>query len=462
MQPCFSICGKCGDHYLSVSKCPCLNSERPYFFTCVKCNSLYLCCSECPCKTPNPKHHHILWKCISNISFLQKKINGNKSNIYPFSFMNEIFRGVINCGVVEDSCDYVAGYGSDITVKRFDLERMNGNILFHKEIIPGYRFSRISKLDLGFGKKGGPNHYRIESMMIVYELLILCKGYLFLCGGAVVSIIMGDDIDDYDLFFVCGSVEEANTQLRLCLEKLDSFGIDDIFYKSNPNVITVTTNNIIIKFFMTIYPSINQILDGFDIAPCKCGLGYVRGSFDFFGNIEAGLSMLTLSFPINYDQITKLYTPRIVSYNCRGFNILIPEVSYLVNEINSIDIKFKREKYQKYWDIESVNNDLCECNSDECEIDKPTQIHSFNFNECEWEIKNPNNKFFRNIPSLKHTPKEFYGEGYIPSYVGISNDIYVVVIQWLRLYNIPRDIFSHVFKEVGLNHIRYCFQYLHC
>ena len=270
-----------------------------------------------PVPPPQPKDLWELWKCVSHISFVQKKTNGY-TNLYSLDELNSIFSEIFKHGY-KNSTSHIQGSGMNSSARK----------TAHKPV-----------LDF--------DHY--EYMGLVDDLLRLCKGHLFLCGGGPVSMVADNiQINDYDLFFVCDSVEEADRYLKLCLERVDEYiseyDVPNCRFVSNCNVITINLSHTVFQFIRRLYISPNQILDGFDLPACKIGYGYLTedcNKCDIFTNIEGGLSILTMSFPINCNQITTSHSSRIDKYRNKGFDILIPGVREDVIEFKSMDIHFTK------------------------------------------------------------------------------------------------------------------------
>ena len=89
-----------------------------------------------------------------------------------------------------------------------------------------------------------------QTYPIIVELLNLAEGKLSLCGGAVLDIITDCRPRDFDLFFHCASIEEADNILMKCLLHLEDkykqtgsvFGLnmmDHIFYERSIGVLNV-------------------------------------------------------------------------------------------------------------------------------------------------------------------------------------------------------------------------------
>ena len=526
----FNTCDEClkKDFTLCFVSSPSQKSNTPYkcFLFPSKSNREYC---DIKYSTGTTKELLQLWKYVSDISFFQKKIN-TVTELYPFESIHKIFSSLSS------------GY------------RIDANYIdppgFNYDSGDGVKYPKLTNDNYTTGIE------KLQSDLLITNLINLCKGHLFLCGGAIVSVLLQKEINDYDFFFVCDTVEEADHYLRICLEFIDSSFKDNLNkYISNPNVITIKSNRDVFQFIRRLYTSPNQILDGFDLPACKFGYGYLTqnsSKCDIFTNIEGGLSIITMSFPINCNQITTSHSSRIDKYNNKGFNILLPGVCDSVSQLNSMDIYFQRNtgygfssniwyihynggivsdydpKLTKFpintimnkpymvryhspdaislMDVtcDAVINKTCDVRMNKDQINKFSKNYAkyimgdrykewamamfiddddekreeiwdlrildiksilkqsaIKTKHCKWKVKNPGDQFFGKVNPLKVTPKDFYGGGeYIPFNVGISDDIYVVVVQWLRLYAVPQDLIELIFMYMANEQCDSCFQHL--
>ena len=240
-----------------------------------------------------------IWKKVLSIEYLIKKVykfplilNGNMAHkFFSHLFMNDRSR-----------LKYDVPYISSSKDNKIDIST----------------FTQASKI---IGRRL-PN--------IIKRILEISDNHLFLCGGSVLSALDGTTPNDYDIFFVGNTTEEADSVLYECLSLLKVFegtSIEVNYCKATRGVITVnfTTNTftkIKIQFIKRLYTSPGQILDGFDLPGCKYGYGDNCG---FFTTFSGALALITRTFPIDTKQITTSHSYRIEKYCIsKKFNVLLP------------------------------------------------------------------------------------------------------------------------------------------
>jgi hypothetical protein len=256
-----------------------------------------------------------VWKKVSDVEFLQKKLNG-----YP----NMMFRN----DVVNLDTSLYAPIEYDVPTVLGG--RMNMLPRLRSNVSVAYDIDKVA--------------YKLQNKYsLVWELIQICDGRLFLCGGAVLSLMEDSSPNDFDMFFSCDSTEEADKYLALCLNHIDS-KISDSTSCANIHVITVNIIGLKIQFIKRLYPSPISILDGFDLPGCKYGFG-IDG---LFTTISGAVAYITMSFPIDTKQITTSHTDRIAKYHySKGFSILLP--GHLGgNFMNTSGIQFVQENDNMY------------------------------------------------------------------------------------------------------------------
>ena len=170
---------------------------------------------------------------------------------------------------------------------------------------------------------------------IVPKLLELFPDNLFLCGGSVLTTILRREFNgghraahDFDIFFCCKNVDEAENILRVCLEMTNTpFPIKFSRYS-----VTVNHHGTKIQFIRRIYQEPSQILLGFDIWACQHGWNPKIGYF----TIPTGaLSLAINAFPIDPTKRSFSYGHRLFKYyRIKEFDILLPGVD--INESDDI------------------------------------------------------------------------------------------------------------------------------
>ena len=233
---------------------------------------------------PEPSTVFDLWQLASNVSFFEKKLYG-LPRLIP-----------ITNAVANTTCNLPMG-------------------------VP-YVKTNISSLN-----KNPCHNYNLG---LINKMINECNGHLFLCGGAVFSILSNKTINDYDMFFVANTVDEANMYLKRCLRIIDEYVLSlsrEVYsrFVSNINTNTVRVCNIVVQFIKRLYTSPEQIIDGFDLPGCKFLYGKLTpdGQIQSYANIEGYTALKTMSFPVNTKQITTSHSSRLRKYQGKGFNILL-------------------------------------------------------------------------------------------------------------------------------------------
>ena len=159
---------------------------------------------------------------------------------------------------------------------------------------------------------------------IINEILLIGKGYISLCGGAISDLINDIYPTDFDLFFHSVTIEEADILLSKCMDYVKNLNLA-IFYKRSQGVITViiTVNNkkINMQFIQRIYKTKNNILLGFDLAGSRLGWNPVD---KFFSTICGAIALSMKSFPVDTTQRSLSHEYRLKKYIRKGFNVLLP------------------------------------------------------------------------------------------------------------------------------------------
>lgn len=161
----------------------------------------------------------------------------------------------------------------------------------------------------------------------VYDILNIGNGKISLCGGAVPFILRDCVQDDYDLFFHSGSVDELDDIFNKCLNYLNDLkeikNIHDYTntvtytrsqYMMNVNV-RVHTGIINfygdLQFIKRAYKTKEQILFGFDLAPCRFGYNPKDG---VFATICGAISLSMKAFALDSSIRSASFGSRLDKY----------------------------------------------------------------------------------------------------------------------------------------------------
>lgn len=171
---------------------------------------------------------------------------------------------------------------------------------------------------------------------LVYELLKLSNGRISLCGGSIVNLIFqGYNGADWDLFFHCDSVEEADELLNDCMDYIQQNVKSKITYSRSQGVQTVNYNRKNIQFIRRIYKSKDQVLLGFDLAGSRLGYNIKDG---LFATIDGAMALAMKSFAIDVTRRSLSFRYRIEKYLRKQFTILLPGLpEVLENEVVTPD-----------------------------------------------------------------------------------------------------------------------------
>ena len=166
----------------------------------------------------------------------------------------------------------------------------------------------------------------INNYDIVNEILLLGNGKISLCGGSLLELINDDqNCNDWDFFFHCDTIEEADDLLSRCLLLLENNRLnglqDNVVHSRNQQVHTVEYGMLTLQFIKRVYKTKDQVLLGFDLAPSRIGYNPVDG---LFATLCGGLSIAMKCFPLDTTQRSMSFGYRLEKYMSKGFNILYP------------------------------------------------------------------------------------------------------------------------------------------
>jgi hypothetical protein len=201
-----------------------------------------------------------------------------------------------------------------------------------------------------------PDDFKIgfyDTRGIIDKLFEVTKGKMSLCGGAVLAQMIrnGDVPNDYDFFFHCDSVEEADDLLKLCMKTIADYlteNFDDYFsniedlewpewngttrYSRSQGAQTVSIHPqdfdraIKLQFIRRNYQHKDQILLGFDLPCCQYGFNTHDG---FFTTIAGGMAYALGMFPLDLTQRSLSFGFRLRKYLEKGFVVLLPGLDHL-------------------------------------------------------------------------------------------------------------------------------------
>ena len=207
-------------------------------------------------------------------------------------------------------------------------------------------------------KSNSVYNYLNNKYPLIYEILLVGNGKLSLCGGSIIDIIRDYSyIKDFDFFFHCDSIEEADDILNRCLLLIDKY---DAKYTRSQGVLTahLGEDQDKLQFIRRIYKTKDQILLGFDMAGCRVGYNPIDG---VFATMCGGLAIAMKAFPVDVTQRSFSFIHRLRKYYHKGFDIMFPGIPLDFNKnITTCDGKIEYNGDQKYsfsWDIQHYDSD---------------------------------------------------------------------------------------------------------
>ena len=180
---------------------------------------------------------------------------------------------------------------------------------------------------------------------ILKKLLEITNNKMSLCGGSVLcNMSKRGTPNDYDFFFHCDSVSEADDLLKLCMKTIaDNYKEEHmkVTYNRSQGAQTVVIVNkedissvIKLQFIRRNYQFKDQILLGFDLPCCQYGFNLGDG---FFTTIPGGMAFALGIFPLDLTQRSLSFGFRLRKYTKRGFVILLPGIKDFKLELKTPD-----------------------------------------------------------------------------------------------------------------------------
>lgn len=200
-----------------------------------------------------------------------------------------------------------------------------------------------------------------DDIHILGDLFEITNGKMSLCGGAILSLIQFQIPKDYDFFFHCDSVSEADDMLKLCMQTIHTFYAEmgdeyAITYSRSLSTQTVViasqfdiSDTIKIQFIRRNYQHKDQVLLGFDLPCCQYGYNDIDG---FFTTIPGGITLASGMFSLDLTQRSLSFAHRLRKYSGKGFLIVFPGIKSMESDIRTPDGRLS-ESYNKILDFMS-------------------------------------------------------------------------------------------------------------
>jgi hypothetical protein len=154
-------------------------------------------------------------------------------------------------------------------------------------------------------------------------------GKVVLAGGSLVSILLCRPVNDYDLFFVGCTEEEATQIIQKIMQTLAEDAICmSVISTKNCWTIEVRKNGggIIkrIQFIFRLYKNIDEIMLGFDIDSCCM----VYDGKEIYMSKRCLFAFQNHVNIIDFTRMSPTYEYRLYKYSLRGFDVHVPGFEY--------------------------------------------------------------------------------------------------------------------------------------
>jgi len=252
------------------------------------------------------------------------------------NIINDIFLTNYWCtrkNMVNITSDYIVG-----------LDEINQWFDYFKDV----RFKRINRISLDSNRNYPDkrlNIGKIESFLIhnckpVYDILNIGRGKISLCGGAIISILQGGNPHDYDLFFHSDSVDEIDDIFNECMYYFANLVNADIRYSRSRYLMNVSVDYGIfygdLQFIKRVYKTKEQVLFGFDLAPCRLGYNPKDG---VFATICGAMAFSMNAFALDISNRSKSFGHRLHKYSYNNsYSILLPQLQSDIINDNSMEL----------------------------------------------------------------------------------------------------------------------------
>lgn len=268
---------------------------------------------------------------------------------------------------------------------------------------------------------------------IIYECLLACKGKLSLCGVELVTIMNGDVVNSFNLFFDSCTISEANSYVDKC----SSIFKNSYFISSfgNNSLIFTDKDNNVVRIYFTIFENKNMLLRNIGDVPERHGWNPIDG---YFGTLSGSMSIIMAAYLIDSRFIFRKFQHYLEDI---GYIILFPGFN---ENFDSTVLNFDENitsniiEYEGKDGIHSTIIGVDTYNSIITAIDN-------NQNSTE-TYSSPSFSYFQENYSRTSNLKELFGDLYKVNIVGIDNDRYVAFSGCKRKFNLNNDIFQLICK----------------
>ena len=170
------------------------------------------------------------------------------------------------------------------------------------------------------GKLSSIKETIIKEYPIIYDLLNMADGQISLCGGSITNLIKDEEIEDFDIFFHCNTIEQADRLLAQSMKLLNRHKAKYTITQAVETVYLIKPD-ITIQFIRRVYQTKEQILLGFDLAPSRMGWNPVNG---FFTTICGARALVDGWFPLDLTQRSLSMSHRVNKYIRKDYSVVFP------------------------------------------------------------------------------------------------------------------------------------------
>jgi hypothetical protein len=151
---------------------------------------------------------------------------------------------------------------------------------------------------------------------------------LILAGGSVNSIILKQEVNDYDVFCITKDYNQAIYEIKRLHQYLLTKTTYKIVMIRNQHAITFRSKDIKVQFILRLYNSIIQVISGFDIDSCCVAYDgiHVYGMPRYVRSVIYGYNFT------DPDRQSLTYSSRLIKYQKRRFAIALP--GYNADRVN--------------------------------------------------------------------------------------------------------------------------------
>lgn len=178
------------------------------------------------------------------------------------------------------------------------------------------------------------------------EILKGVEDKVMIAGGSVFAQMYRSAYNDYDLFIIDSTPEEAEKIVNKIHKNLKC----KVIYRSK-NVITFKNEDYDVQIILRLYKTVSEVLHGFDVD--SCCVGYYKGKF--YATERAIFSLYYSTNTVNFNRLSPSYEYRLVKYAKRGLSIFVPDLDKSLIDRELLDVKMDRRRKIDTYDLEGLS-----------------------------------------------------------------------------------------------------------